>query len=273
MRSANGSNDHPTAKLFLQAARIFMTRKLLKVARGSNVTGSELLTELGERNEELVEEKETKSLWLEKIDEIFQDEIAEENDTQEQNKSAEEKEKEKEKELDEEEHSLDQFSWDMEHDYDVAKTSPYVIAYIAGYVARKAQKFSKCANCLNSLKVANSNDKNHEFIKLMSEGHLIYPSGSLENFIKKLEDCVLYVVGATGLGLRYDTCHKIIDTIIRKKDEVPKVGCAQHFNILTKKILLFYVLMRCCFLANSYNSIYCEKKEKSKNLKKLAKNN
>jgi len=73
------------------------------------------------------------------------------------------------------------------HDSHICITSDYILTYIAGYVARKENKFSKniinnkkviCEECLKTL-VLQPNDvipKRHKLIEIKTKGYLKNPS-------------------------------------------------------------------------------------------------
>lgn len=126
-----------------------------------------------------------------------------------------------------------------DRDYDVARTSEYIVAYIAGYVARKMQRFYRCEHCLASLEIDKSSDRDR-VIDLMSE-YCIRPSNNLYNLIKQLENVVLTVVG--NKTVRFYTMNEIIDKVSKEK-ALPFVGCKEHRSNLMKKILNFFITIR-----------------------------
>ncbi|CAD6223766.1 GSCOCG00011762001-RA-CDS [Cotesia congregata] len=153
-----------------------------------------------------------------------------------------------------------------DHDYDVAQTSEYVIAYIAGYVTRKMHRFSRCENYLKSLESETSSDRDR-VIDLMSE-HCKRPSDNLFLLIQKLENTVLSVVGTKTVKI--DTMNQIVDKISTEKS-LPFLGCDEHQSILMKKILSYFITIRGHFLASNINKNYNEKKMKNKKLRKISK--
>ncbi|KFM78738.1 hypothetical protein X975_01818, partial [Stegodyphus mimosarum] len=40
---------------------------------------------------------------------------------------------------------------ESDHTYSLQTTSDFIISYIAGYIARRVSRFSKCNDCVNSL--------------------------------------------------------------------------------------------------------------------------
>ncbi|XP_074100912.1 uncharacterized protein LOC141534095 [Cotesia typhae] len=116
------------------------------------------------------------------------------------------------------------------HDYDVVSTSEFVVSYIAGYVARKMQRFSRCHLCLASLESDKSSHRDR-VIDLMSE-QCIRPSNNLYSLIQQLENIVLTVVGTKTV--RFDTMNCILDKVAEEKS-LPFVGCQEHQFTLMKK--------------------------------------
>lgn len=77
-------------------------------------------------------------------------------------------------------------------------TNDPVLAYIGGYVARKATRFTKCLNYLSSLK-SDISDSRDVLIDKLSHGYLIKPSEKLFNLISTIESATLYVLNEEGL--------------------------------------------------------------------------
>lgn len=151
----------------------------------------------------------------------------------------------------------------LHHDYDVAHTSKYVIAYIAGYVTRKMQRFSRCFDCLSSLESEESSDRD-KVIDAMGDS-CKHPSENLYGLIERLENIVLQVVGTKTVKM--NTMSQILDKIAQKKS-LPYVGCHEHQLNLTKKLLNYFITIRGHFLANSINKNYTNRKSKSKKVEK-----
>ncbi|CAH1110691.1 unnamed protein product [Psylliodes chrysocephalus] len=80
-----------------------------------------------------------------------------------------------------------------DHDYNTTKTSPVIVSYVSGYIARKATRFTKCETCIRQLKSIEPQSKD-QLITLISKGFLIYPSHSLIYLISMLESTILEVL-------------------------------------------------------------------------------
>jgi len=104
----------------------------------------------------------------------------------------------------------------IEHNYttpiigNIAVTSDPVLAYISGYVARKASRFTKCPIYLDSYTTSQTLSRDI-LIDGISRGHLLKPSTNLFHLIKSLESATLKVMATEELSS--NTIFKVIDTI------------------------------------------------------------
>ncbi|CAD6236786.1 GSCOCG00012481001-RA-CDS [Cotesia congregata] len=201
-----------------------------------------------ETKESLMLSQDKKSKWLQRLDSIIDNGFIEEDDIYRKKSVAVTN--------DPHEH----------HDYDVVSTSEFVVSYIAGYVARKMQRFSRCHLCLASLESDKSSHRDR-VIDLMSE-QCIRPSNNLYSLIQQLENIVLTVVGTKTV--RFDTMNHILDKVAEEKS-LPFVGCQEHQFTLMKKILNYFITIRGHFLANHINKNYKQKSIKNKKLRKISK--
>jgi len=163
----------------------------------------------------------------------------------------------------------------IEHNYttpiigNIAITSGPVLAYISGYVARKASRFTKCPICLDLLTTSQTLSRNI-LIEGISHGHLLKPSTNLFHLIKSLESATLKVMATEELSS--DTIFKIIDTF-GEVGSAQLVGCSdmQHKHGLTSAIINFFLVTRMHFICSRNNSIENSKKEKTRLHRKSAK--
>ncbi|XP_074114481.1 uncharacterized protein LOC141537399 isoform X2 [Cotesia typhae] len=153
------------------------------------------------------------------------------------------------------------------HDYDVVSTSDGVVAYIAGYMARKVQRLSPCCDWIETLRSHNPSQRD-EIIKLMSNGELTFPSNNLFKLIRKLEKIVLTVVGTKTVTI--NTMHKILERVAKAK-YLPILGCDTHKKKLMAKILNNFIVMRGNFLVNLINRTLNERKNMTKKHRKNSK--
>lgn len=246
MRNACGSNDHPDPIMFTQVFRLLCCYSLVKPPKGSNVSSTELLKTLIQKKEFMQKCAETKNALIKKLDTLLESQYNEEN-----------------LQFD----SIHECHL-LPHNYDVSETSEEVQTYIAGYVARKASRLTRCEHCIERLKTNDICDRD-KLITLMDRfNQLIYPSKDLFQLTKKIEQVVLYVVGK--LSLNENTIHLIFEKVAAMTN-ITFIGCNEHKKELTKKIINFYLVMRAYFLAASYNEKNNEKKIKTKNNRKNSK--
>jgi len=163
---------------------------------------------------------------------------------------------------------MDLFSYYYDHDYTgLTVTNDPVLAYIGGYVARKATRFTKCINCLSSLKSEISHSRD-VFIDKLFHGHLIKPSEKLFKLISTMEAATLYVLNEEGLSseVLFSICSKL-----EQIESLQLIGCDLHADGLTSSIVNFFLITRVHFVCSRSNSIDNAKKEKSKLHRKSAK--
>lgn len=155
MREACGSNDHPDSSLFIQMFRLILTYFLVKPPRGCNITSGEVMNALVTLKD--IKDCDTrKEKWNNLVQKIIKK-------GQSCNGVA------------------DATKYLEDHDQYKFTSSDYVIAYIAGFIARKAFNFSKCIvnkkytncdDCKNSL-ILDSKEtvpENCKLIDLKSKG-------------------------------------------------------------------------------------------------------
>ncbi|CAI6358669.1 unnamed protein product [Macrosiphum euphorbiae] len=110
-----------------------------------------------------------------------------------------------------------------DHEYSLTDTSSLVLSYLAGYVARKSTRFTKCQRCLLSLKnqVISSRDK---LIDMRSKGFLIRPSDSIFALISTLEKITLQTLVSEELNV--NTIFSITSNLWTDTASFPFVGCS-----------------------------------------------
>lgn len=172
MRHCCGSNEHPDSQLFIQMYKLVSTYSLVKPPKGCNVAGGELMHVLLSIKD-IKDPHERQQQWLDQIDTILDKgtnvEILVNAATELDN-----------------------------HDYYLCTTSEYVLSYIAGYVARKSQRFIKfgeskqssaCDDCLKTLVLGPTEEipETHRLILLKTKGCLKHPSAVLISLLSILE--------------------------------------------------------------------------------------
>lgn len=164
-----------------------------------------------------------------------------------------------------------------DHDSHICTTSDYVLTYIAGYVARKGNRFCKninnnktiCEECLKTL-VLQSNDEiteRHKLIEIKSKGYLINPSIVLFNLLSSLEKGI---INATKCGeINVNTIFDIMNLI--NNEDITIIGCEQHNHEFTKNIIRFYLITRMFFLVKQANKNDNSERERTKEKRKSLK--
>ena len=183
MRDCCGSNDHPDSILFIRMYGFVSNYSLVKPPKGSNIFGGEILHVLLSIKD-ISDADERWNEWTNQIDIIIDKGI---NCDRLQNAE----------------------SLLEDHDYFACSSSEYVLAYISGFVARKAGKFiiftekDPCEQCKCPLVLDPTKElipKSHKLIELKSYGYLIHPSIDLFNFISLLEQGTLGAISKKDLN-------------------------------------------------------------------------
>lgn len=241
-RGVCGSNDHPDAILFGHMFRLMSTYSLIKPPKGSNVTGAEMLSALL-----TVDNISKETTGKEEFIRILDDIIENSNFNNNEFSIAETSDAKKLQET---------------------NSDQYIIAYMAGYIVRKAQKWTSCETCLNSLESPCDADiEANQMIKMLTLKSLKYPSQSLRNMLTEIEKIILTIV--RDECFQADTFFHICYTLQEVK--LPLVGCCAHNEELTKRLLNFYLIMRSNFINKAQNLSRAELKEKTKKARKNAK--
>ena len=221
--------------------RLMSTYSLIKPCKGSNVSGGEMLSALL-TVDNISKETTGKKEFLRILDSIIENSeinnysIAETSDVQELQEK---------------------------------NSAQYIIAYMAGYVVHKSQKWTSCENCLSSLQSLHDADiEANQVIKMLSLRSLKYPSQTLTKLLTDIETIILTTV--------QDECFQA-DTFFHvcyalQERQLQFVGCDLHNKELTKRIINFYIIMRANFMAKTHNVITAAKlKQKTKKARKDSK--
>ena len=99
-------------------------------------------------------------------------------------------------------------------------------------------------------------------------GGLIHPSDKFIHLIEILERIVLDIVGK--LTVKMNTLHQILQAV-SESTLLRNVGCKEHENEITKKVISYHLIIRGHFLAKAINQSFNAKKIKTKTLRKNAK--
>ncbi|XP_042150354.1 uncharacterized protein LOC120840815 [Ixodes scapularis] len=134
-----------------------------------------------------------------------------------------------------------------------------LIYYAAGYAARKKISTSKCEECkalclLKQCQVPETLPA--AATKEWDMGGLLYPSKELYKLILTLENKLTQVFSTCKLhaGLMVD--------VVSALGGLPRIGCPEHAECLTKEVTKFYCVTRLHFFLKGKNKTDAEKKKK-----------
>lgn len=235
MRSCCGSNDHPNSTLFVQMYRLVSTYSLVKPPKGSNISGGDILSVLLSIKD-ITDATERKTQWDAQIDKILDRGMYSEV-------------------LSEAASILE------EHSYVQCTTSEYIVAYMAGYVARKTSRFAvshnnnkrvPCKDCIETMHLSNLQPipESYKLIALKSNGYLINPSVNLLTLISLLEKATMNTLSTSELNV--ETIFEITHAV-ENLGRLPLIGCHQHDKSLTHSIIRFYLTNRMHFISKQEN--------------------
>lgn len=218
MRNCCGSNDHPDSQLFIQMYRLISMYSLVKPPKGCNVSTEEIMNVLI-NIKDIKDTQEREEQWIGQIDTIL-----------------------------DRGRNIEMLAYAQsilnDHDSHIYTTSDYILTYIAGYVARKGNRFFKninnknCEECLKTLVLGPKDaiPERHKLIEIKSKGYLINPSVALFNLLSSLEKAA---IEATKCGeINANTLFEIMELIDEDKNPVPLIGCEKHNYEFTKLALI-----------------------------------
>jgi len=235
IRAALGTHDHPDAYLFLLIFRLMSTYSLVKPPKGSNVAGDELF-------ETLIKDGEVRSENADKWRNL-RDRIVERCVPREYSPS----------------------------DGNVREEDLEILAFFAGYVAKKAVALKACTACTDSLTAAPMNAESHALIDYRNYFNvLLYPSTSLLDLTSKIEKIILAEVEAEVKDVCAETFLNIAQKIEDSPEPLPLVGCEEHSTEVTAYAIQFFLIMRMHFVADILTKKN-EKLRKATDLKKTGK--
>lgn len=239
-RGVCGSNDHPDSILFGQMFRLMSSYSLIKPCKGSNVAGGEMIRALL-KFDDLSQTADGRKEWEKIMDSVIESGNC--KDLIATNGTA------------------------IATDHGTTVILHTLMAYMAGYVVRKASKWTKCRNCVESVQSTDKRDESHALISMLSHGYLIYPSADLIQLLEIMEEHVLATVNSTGINC--DTVFHISYAL--QESSLPLVGCPEHTESFTILIMKFFIRVRAEFLAKRFNKIHSDKKLKTRKCRKDSK--
>lgn len=221
MRSFGGDEDHPTVTKFSQVFRILSLYTPVKMAvKGNCETGSDrvLLSafeSLGAKRQDALRQKSVhkEHVWKKLMAIPFTELCSAADD----------------------------------HGYNDPAPETTALYYLAGYVAFKLRKTTRCENCMKE--ALGSQDSIPPAAVLVIErafvtGSLVFPSNKLFTCISSAEHTFRQVCKGETFG---DLFWDVLDALIKKGTNT--VGCPEHAEKLTAELIHFYLLTRMHFFA------------------------
>jgi len=235
-----GSYDNPDPLLFIEVYRLRSLYCLVKPIKGSNVEGIELFnTLLHIKEDETVSEKSRKE-WEGILEQVVANNANIETDVNDPSRY---------------------------HEYNIQAINDKALAYVAGFVARKVQNWTKCEICKGSAVKEEGGMERDRMIDSLNRGYLKYPSEELYQLLFAIETAIMKTTGSSQICTA--TFQIVSQNILKEK--IHHVGCKQHENELTKRIIHYYTIMRAKIICKKHNSIFDDAKQKEKSFRKLSK--
>ena len=133
----------------------------------------------------------------------------------------------------------------QDHNYETVYSCDFVINYFTGFVTRKVEEWTSCRPCIFTVFKEKSDFNREQMISLLDKGYLKYPTEKLFPVLEITESL--------------NICN------------LKKIGCDEHQNFLTKRLINNFLLIRANILAKSYNKINNKKREETRANRKKAK--
>lgn len=140
-----------------------------------------------------------------------------------------------------------------------------ILHYLGGYVAHKLKRYTKCLDCLKTVKGAIDNDSPHaRLLLLRTRGGLVAPSHRLSSLLSLLEQ----YFERFQFKPTQDLYQNIINEVLIDA-ELPNVaiGCLAHHISLTSRCIHFYVATRIHFINREHNKKRVNRQDKHKHSK------
>lgn len=223
VRSFGGDEDHPTIVHFGQIFRLLSLYTPLKMATKGNCTG--------DADPVLVTMEE--SLSSKRLEVLHQ-------------------KKEREDKLGQLMHSivLEKLPEEDANQHDYCRPTPHDAAlyYLAGYVVKKAEKFSSCGDCKATLLATNDVPSAAILTEMRSfvPGALQLPSKDLTSLLTDVESAI---TERTRDNVVFGDLFWCIVKDLTQGHSLAQVGCGVHSEELSARIMKFYLVTRMHFYA------------------------
>ncbi|KAH7978767.1 hypothetical protein HPB49_006698 [Dermacentor silvarum] len=134
-----------------------------------------------------------------------------------------------------------------DHGYNAPAPETTALYYLAGYVAFKLRKTTRCENCMKEA-LGSHNSLPPEAVLVIERafvtGSLVFPSNNLFTYISSVEHTFRQVCKGETFG---DLFWDVLDALIKKGTNT--VGCPEHAEKLTAELIHFYLLTCMHFFA------------------------
>lgn len=156
-----------------------------------------------------------------------------------------------------------------DHRYHVQRSDSKLIYYVCGYVAKKCVLPSGCSACISLLLLTAEQGRRLAASALVlhnDRGGLVYPAIDLFRFITRLEEVF------TGcFSTRKVHRESVLDILhmIHRASPI-KIGCSEHTEVLTPRVISFYLTMRLHFFVKGLNKSKLQAKRNSAKYLKLS---
>ena len=235
-----GSTDSPDPLMFIEAYRLRSLYCLVKPVRGSNVEGIELFDCLLNIKEDPDEAQQSQAEWQSLLDTAIARGV---------------------------DYPSSATKGSNVHDYNMPSVTDIALTYVAGFIARKIQKWTSCQTCRSSAITNKSGAEREKMIDLLSKGYLLYPSEQLFSLLHALETAIMTTFAENRVC--GDSFQIISENIL--KQELNFIGCVEHKKVLTKQTVKYFSIMRAKIVCKKHNALFDKAKQKEKAYRKLSK--
>ena len=158
-----------------------------------------------------------------------------------------------------------------DHSYRSIPVERYLTHFMAGFTAFKQKKLVKnCQECLQTIVKPREEASEGDAFTLMKEsfGGYTLPSDSLVALIKAVE------VAAADCHANHGVQEDMLFTTVKQYLKINAdcfVGCLEHTEVVTKKILKYYLITRMYFASAMKNNEISNEKDKRKDQRRQSK--
>ncbi|KAL3193520.1 hypothetical protein MRX96_016873 [Rhipicephalus microplus] len=136
-----------------------------------------------------------------------------------------------------------------DHEYNAPSPEATALYYLAGYVAFKLKKTTRCEVCKEDALGRRDSLSKEAILVIEREyvcGSLAYPSEKLLACVSTVERTIKHASKGTCFG---DLFWDVLDALVKRGTNI--VGCSEHANQLTAQTIHFYLTTRMHFFARA----------------------